>query len=192
MFQNKKVIIFDMDGTLIDSVGIWNQVDCELIQQLGNVILSQEEIQVQRVPDHATGSSGLEKERKVIQANEGAAPYAKLVVEALESNDDVRISHITEDKHIQHRRQEQKVREGISLDIRYKRVLLDQASASCRCSQIVHFRSSLDLIQRIYHTAQEKFSSIQNADHFFQKVVFTPKNNIIKWRYCFQNRAVYF
>lgn len=35
MFQNKKVIIFDMDGTLIDSVGIWNAVDRELIAQLG-------------------------------------------------------------------------------------------------------------------------------------------------------------
>ena len=35
MFQDKKVIIFDMDGTLIDSVGIWNAVDRELIAQLG-------------------------------------------------------------------------------------------------------------------------------------------------------------
>lgn len=35
MFENKKVIIFDMDGTLIDSVGIWNAVDRELIVQLG-------------------------------------------------------------------------------------------------------------------------------------------------------------
>ena len=24
MLENKKVIIFDLDGTLIDSVGIWN------------------------------------------------------------------------------------------------------------------------------------------------------------------------
>jgi beta-phosphoglucomutase-like phosphatase (HAD superfamily) len=31
MFEGKKVIIFDIDGTLIDSVGIWNKVDMELI-----------------------------------------------------------------------------------------------------------------------------------------------------------------
>ncbi len=48
MFTNKKVIIFDMDGTLIDSVGIWNKVDCELIRRLGNVEIPEDEIQRQR------------------------------------------------------------------------------------------------------------------------------------------------
>ena len=27
MLKDKKVIIFDMDGTLIDSIGIWNKTD---------------------------------------------------------------------------------------------------------------------------------------------------------------------
>lgn len=35
MLTDKKVIIFDMDGTLIDSVGIWNDVDRELVIKLG-------------------------------------------------------------------------------------------------------------------------------------------------------------
>lgn len=35
MLKNKKIIIFDMDGTLIDSIDIWNQVDKELIKSLG-------------------------------------------------------------------------------------------------------------------------------------------------------------
>jgi HAD superfamily hydrolase (TIGR01509 family) len=34
MFKGKKVIIFDMDGTLIDSVGVWNKTDEILIRQL--------------------------------------------------------------------------------------------------------------------------------------------------------------
>lgn len=36
MFQGKKVIIFDMDGTLIDSVGAWNEVDKNLIRKLAD------------------------------------------------------------------------------------------------------------------------------------------------------------
>ena len=34
MLRHKKVSIFDMDGTLIDSIGIWNDVDCDLLKQL--------------------------------------------------------------------------------------------------------------------------------------------------------------
>ena len=48
MFQNKKVIIFDMDGTLIDSIGMWNRVDQKLIRQLGSQEISEEEVQRQR------------------------------------------------------------------------------------------------------------------------------------------------
>jgi len=37
MLKNKKVIIFDLDGTLIDSIGVWNDIDKELIKTIGNV-----------------------------------------------------------------------------------------------------------------------------------------------------------
>lgn len=33
MIKGKKVIIFDLDGTLIDSIGIWNEIDTELIKR---------------------------------------------------------------------------------------------------------------------------------------------------------------
>lgn len=36
MFVGKKAIIFDMDGTLIDSVGVWNTVDVQIINQFGS------------------------------------------------------------------------------------------------------------------------------------------------------------
>lgn len=37
MLKNKKVVIFDMDGTLIDSMGIWNEIDEKLIKLISNV-----------------------------------------------------------------------------------------------------------------------------------------------------------
>ncbi|WP_425917642.1 HAD family hydrolase [Acinetobacter sp. TSRC1-2] len=48
MFHGKKLICFDLDGTLIDSVGIWNQVDATLIQQLSKIEVDFHTIQQQR------------------------------------------------------------------------------------------------------------------------------------------------
>ncbi len=49
MFKNKKVIIFDMDGTLIDSIDVWNEIDKNLIRKLGYTgELKNSEIQKQR------------------------------------------------------------------------------------------------------------------------------------------------
>lgn len=48
MLQDKKVILFDMDGTLIDSVGVWNEVDRRLIAKLGGAEMKNEDIQIQR------------------------------------------------------------------------------------------------------------------------------------------------
>jgi HAD superfamily hydrolase (TIGR01509 family) len=49
MFKNKKIVIFDMDGTLIDSIGIWNKVDYELIKEIGKIeTLSESNVQKQR------------------------------------------------------------------------------------------------------------------------------------------------
>ncbi len=48
MLKNKKVIIFDMDGTLIDSVGIWNEIDKQLITAIGNKELDDIDIGKQR------------------------------------------------------------------------------------------------------------------------------------------------
>ena len=35
MLQGKRLVLFDMDGTLIDSVGMWNKVDRALLRELG-------------------------------------------------------------------------------------------------------------------------------------------------------------
>lgn len=48
MLKNKKLVCFDLDGTLIDSVGIWNQVDAELIFQLSGQKVDLNHIQMLR------------------------------------------------------------------------------------------------------------------------------------------------
>lgn len=48
MPHNKKLVCFDLDGTLIDSVGIWNQVDARLIKDLSGQLEDLNAIQQQR------------------------------------------------------------------------------------------------------------------------------------------------
>lgn len=46
--NTKKYMIFDMDGTLIDSIGVWNRVDQELIKRFGGINISLDFIQKER------------------------------------------------------------------------------------------------------------------------------------------------
>lgn len=48
MLKDKKVIIFDMDGTLIDSIGVWNEIDEKLIKQISNIEIKNVDIAKQR------------------------------------------------------------------------------------------------------------------------------------------------
>ena len=48
MLKNKKVIIFDLDGTLIDSIGIWNDIDEKLIKTIGDGTIDNVDIGLQR------------------------------------------------------------------------------------------------------------------------------------------------
>ncbi len=48
MFQNKDIYIFDLDGTLIDSLGMWNEVDRILILHLGGDPLTEAQRQSRR------------------------------------------------------------------------------------------------------------------------------------------------
>lgn len=48
MLENKKVIIFDLDGTLIDSIGVWNDIDRALIESVGTIPVDDIDIGKQR------------------------------------------------------------------------------------------------------------------------------------------------
>ena len=48
MLENKKVIIFDLDGTLIDSIGVWSEIDREVIKTIGDGTVDDIDIGKQR------------------------------------------------------------------------------------------------------------------------------------------------
>ena len=58
-FLQRKTIIFDMDGTLIDSIGIWNQVDQALMAAMGGA--AEEEMAVGRRRDAFLADHGNEE-----------------------------------------------------------------------------------------------------------------------------------
>ena len=48
MLEDKKVIIFDLDGTLIDSIGVWSAIDIEVIKTIGDGTIDDIDIGKQR------------------------------------------------------------------------------------------------------------------------------------------------
>lgn len=50
--KDKKYFIFDMDGTLIDSIGIWNKTDQKLIEKFGNKTIDLDQLQIKRDDFH--------------------------------------------------------------------------------------------------------------------------------------------
>lgn len=44
----KKYIIFDLDGTLIDSIGIWNKTDKKILEEYGDINIDLDTIQKER------------------------------------------------------------------------------------------------------------------------------------------------
>lgn len=46
--KSKRIVIFDLDGTLIDSIGIWNLTDQKLIFKYSNKLVDLETIQIDR------------------------------------------------------------------------------------------------------------------------------------------------
>lgn len=58
-FLQRNTIIFDMDGTLIDSIGIWNQVDQALMAAMGGA--AEEEVAVGRRRDAFLADHGNEE-----------------------------------------------------------------------------------------------------------------------------------
>ncbi len=62
MLEGKKLVIFDLDGTLLDTVGLWNEIDRELISTFGT----------QPAPDLKT----IQTERdRIINDTQDAHPY---------------------------------------------------------------------------------------------------------------------
>lgn len=79
MVKGKKVVIFDMDGTLIDSIGIWNTIDEELIKEIGNGNIDNIDIGKQRD----------EKLKEYSKCKDAYLEYCKFLKEKYNSNMDI-------------------------------------------------------------------------------------------------------
>ncbi len=80
MFQGKRVVIFDMDGMLIDSVGVWNEVDKELVRRIGGGEQDGDALQHQRdeiLRRYAADSDPYGKYCQYLKAEYGAEQSAE-------------------------------------------------------------------------------------------------------------------
>lgn len=92
MLDNKKIIIFDLDGTLIDSINVWNQVDMELVRRISGINITFDEIKSLRDNIMANTKDGEDKYLKYFEAlgkkyNSNLSP-----IDISKLNDDIAIN----------------------------------------------------------------------------------------------------
>lgn len=91
MLENKKVVIFDLDGTLIDSIDIWNQIDIELVKRISGKDITFDEIKHIRDYIMANTKDGEDKYLKYFEALAKKYNSSLTPAEISKLNDDVAI-----------------------------------------------------------------------------------------------------
>ena len=78
MFYERSCFIFDLDGTLIDSLGVWSQVDQELMRRLSNgrVMLSEDEAGTLRIRAMKTYGEGSDAYLKGLQSSSNTSRHS--------------------------------------------------------------------------------------------------------------------
>ncbi len=74
-FQNRSLVIFDIDGTLLDSIGVWNEVDARLYTRLGLPPRPAAEVHVRRealLREHAAAANPYHEYCRVLGAEAGS------------------------------------------------------------------------------------------------------------------------
>lgn len=91
MLDNKKIIIFDLDGTLIDSIDIWNKIDIELVKRISGKDIIFDEIKNLRDNIMANTKDGEDKYLKYFEALARKYNSSLTPTEISKLNDDIAI-----------------------------------------------------------------------------------------------------
>jgi beta-phosphoglucomutase-like phosphatase (HAD superfamily) len=89
VLNNKKIIIFDLDGTLIDSIDIWNQIDVELVRRICGKKINFSEIDELRDNAMANCKQGEDKYLMYFSALAKKYDSKLLPLEISKMNDDI-------------------------------------------------------------------------------------------------------